>query len=97
MIENVENLFCPAMFDLGERAKVVILSVTEGEDKPLKAARPPSLRDFYSQMKSGSACSEFWGSAFYSECSMRLKPITSRRLPALPHAGPTFVISSNTA
>jgi hydrogenase nickel incorporation protein HypB len=36
MIENVGNLVCPAMFDLGERAKVVILSVAEGEDKPLK-------------------------------------------------------------
>ncbi len=36
MIENVGNLVCPALFDLGERAKVVILSVTEGEDKPLK-------------------------------------------------------------
>lgn len=35
-IENVGNLVCPAMWDLGERAKVVILSVTEGEDKPLK-------------------------------------------------------------
>jgi hydrogenase nickel incorporation protein HypB len=36
MIENVGNLVCPALFDLGERAKVVIFSVTEGEDKPLK-------------------------------------------------------------
>jgi hydrogenase nickel incorporation protein HypB len=36
LIENVGNLVCPAMFDLGEHAKVVILSVTEGEDKPLK-------------------------------------------------------------
>ncbi|MBN3871444.1 hydrogenase nickel incorporation protein HypB [Nostoc sp. JL33] len=36
MIENVGNLVCPALFDLGENAKVVILSVTEGEDKPLK-------------------------------------------------------------
>jgi hydrogenase nickel incorporation protein HypB len=35
-IENVGNLICPALFDLGERAKVVLLSVTEGEDKPLK-------------------------------------------------------------
>jgi hydrogenase nickel incorporation protein HypB len=35
-IENVGNLVCPAPFDLGERHKVVILSVTEGEDKPLK-------------------------------------------------------------
>ncbi|NQV44485.1 MAG: hydrogenase nickel incorporation protein HypB [Rhodospirillales bacterium] len=36
MIENVGNLVCPAAFDLGEAAKVVILSVTEGEDKPIK-------------------------------------------------------------
>jgi hydrogenase nickel incorporation protein HypB len=35
-IENVGNLVCPAAFDLGEAAKVVLLSVTEGEDKPLK-------------------------------------------------------------
>jgi len=36
LIENVGNLVCPADFDLGEAHKVVILSVTEGEDKPLK-------------------------------------------------------------
>jgi hydrogenase nickel incorporation protein HypB len=36
MIENVGNLVCPAGFDLGEAYKVVVLSVTEGEDKPLK-------------------------------------------------------------
>jgi hydrogenase nickel incorporation protein HypB len=36
MIENVGNLVCPALFDLGEKAKVLILSVTEGEDKPIK-------------------------------------------------------------
>jgi len=36
MVENVGNLVCPAAFDLGEAHKVVILSVTEGEDKPLK-------------------------------------------------------------
>lgn len=35
-IENVGNLVCPASFDLGEYAKIAILSVTEGEDKPLK-------------------------------------------------------------
>ncbi len=35
-VENVGNLVCPAAFDLGENHKVVILSVTEGEDKPLK-------------------------------------------------------------
>ncbi len=36
LIENIGNLVCPALFDLGERAKVAIFSVTEGEDKPLK-------------------------------------------------------------
>ena len=36
LIENVGNLVCPSAFDLGEQHKVVILSVTEGEDKPLK-------------------------------------------------------------
>jgi hydrogenase nickel incorporation protein HypB len=36
LVENVGNLVCPALFDLGERAKVVVMSITEGEDKPLK-------------------------------------------------------------
>jgi hydrogenase nickel incorporation protein HypB len=36
MIENVGNLVCPALFDLGEKKRVVIISVTEGQDKPLK-------------------------------------------------------------
>lgn len=36
MIENVGNLVCPSMFDLGEKKRVVIISVTEGEDKPQK-------------------------------------------------------------
>jgi hydrogenase nickel incorporation protein HypB len=35
-IENVGNLVCPSSYDLGEAAKIVLLSVTEGEDKPLK-------------------------------------------------------------
>jgi hydrogenase nickel incorporation protein HypB len=35
-VENVGNLVCPALFDLGETAKVVVISVTEGDDKPLK-------------------------------------------------------------
>jgi hydrogenase nickel incorporation protein HypB len=35
-IENVGNLVCPSLFELGERSRVVIISVTEGEDKPLK-------------------------------------------------------------
>jgi hydrogenase nickel incorporation protein HypB len=36
LIENVGNLVCPALFDLGEHCKIVIASVTEGDDKPLK-------------------------------------------------------------
>jgi hydrogenase nickel incorporation protein HypB len=36
LIENVGNLVCPALFDLGEHSKVVVISVTEGQDKPLK-------------------------------------------------------------
>jgi hydrogenase nickel incorporation protein HypB len=36
LIENVGNLVCPSSYDLGEESKVVLLSVTEGEDKPLK-------------------------------------------------------------
>jgi len=36
LIENVGNLVCPALFDLGEQARVVVISVTEGDDKPLK-------------------------------------------------------------
>jgi hydrogenase nickel incorporation protein HypB len=35
-VENVGNLVCPALFDLGERHRVVVMSVTEGEDKPVK-------------------------------------------------------------
>jgi hydrogenase nickel incorporation protein HypB len=35
-VENVGNLVCPSSYDLGEQAKIVLLSVTEGEDKPLK-------------------------------------------------------------
>ena len=35
-IENIGNLVCPASFDLGEACKIVVLSVTEGDDKPLK-------------------------------------------------------------
>lgn len=42
-VENVGNLVCPAIYDLGEAARVVVLSVTEGEDKPLKY--PVMFRD----------------------------------------------------
>ena len=43
IIENVGNLVCPASYDLGEAMRVVLISVTEGEDKPLKY--PPIFRD----------------------------------------------------
>src|SRR5215470_13365439 len=36
LVENVGNLVCPTSYDLGEEAKIVLLSVTEGDDKPLK-------------------------------------------------------------
>lgn len=45
MIENVGNLVCPALFDLGEAKKVVIISVTEGDDKPLKYPTMFSMSD----------------------------------------------------
>lgn len=45
MIENVGNLICPALFDLGESHKVLIISVTEGEDKPLKYPTMFSIAD----------------------------------------------------
>ena len=44
-VENVGNLVCPALFDLGETARVVVVSVTEGEDKPLKYAAMFSVAD----------------------------------------------------
>lgn len=44
-IENVGNLVCPAAFDLGETARIVMMSVTEGEDKPLKYPQMFSTAD----------------------------------------------------
>ncbi|WP_222263298.1 hydrogenase nickel incorporation protein HypB [Modestobacter marinus] len=44
-VENVGNLVCPALFDLGEAARVVVVSVTEGEDKPLKYPTMFALAD----------------------------------------------------
>jgi hydrogenase nickel incorporation protein HypB len=44
-VENVGNLVCPALFDLGEAARVVVVSVTEGEDKPLKYPQMFSVAD----------------------------------------------------
>src|SRR3954464_15539353 len=44
-VENVGNLVCPALFDLGEAARIVVVSVTEGEDKPLKYPHMFSVAD----------------------------------------------------
>jgi hydrogenase nickel incorporation protein HypB len=44
-VENVGNLVCPALFDLGEAARIVVVSVTEGEDKPLKYPQMFSVAD----------------------------------------------------
>jgi hydrogenase nickel incorporation protein HypB len=58
IIENVGNLVCPASYDLGEDLRVVLLSVTEGEDKPLKY--PPIFQSVavavISKMDLASAC-----------------------------------------
>ena len=58
IIENVGNLVCPASYDLGEDLRVVLLSVTEGEDKPLKY--PPMFQSagvaIISKMDLASAC-----------------------------------------
>lgn len=45
-IENVGNLVCPASWDLGEAAKIVLFSVTEGEDKPLKYPKAFQLAEY---------------------------------------------------
>ena len=53
IIENVGNLVCPALFDLGEHHKVVIMSTTEGEDKPLKYPTMFSVSDICIINKTG--------------------------------------------
>jgi hydrogenase nickel incorporation protein HypB len=58
IIENVGNLVCPASYDLGEDLRVVLLSVTEGEDKPLKY--PPMFQsagaEVISKLDLATAC-----------------------------------------
>ena len=56
LIENVGNLVCPTSYELGEEAKIVVLSVTEGEDKPLKypGHLPESAADDPEQDRSAS-------------------------------------------
>jgi hydrogenase nickel incorporation protein HypB len=58
-IENVGNLVCPAGFDLGEAHKVVMCSVTEGEDKPLKYPGLFAIADVLLITKK-STCSPIW-------------------------------------
>jgi hydrogenase nickel incorporation protein HypB len=64
MIENVGNLVCPALFDLGERARVVMLSVTEGDDKLLK----------YPHM---SAPPRWWSSTNQTYCSVSISALAA--------------------
>ena len=52
-IENVGNLVCPAAFDLGEARRVVVLSVTEGEDKPLKYPDMFATADLHAAQQGG--------------------------------------------
>jgi hydrogenase nickel incorporation protein HypB len=55
-IENVGNLVCPASYDLGESARMVLMSVTEGEDKPLKYPTIFNSADLAVITKNGPRC-----------------------------------------
>ena len=57
-MENVGNLVCPSSYDLGRMAKIVLLSVTEGEDKPLKYPGDfsPVVADDFDEDGSAAAC-----------------------------------------
>jgi hydrogenase nickel incorporation protein HypB len=68
-IENVGNLVCPAEFDVGENAKVMVASVTEGEDKPLKYPLMYSVCDLLLLNKIDLAAAvEFDRAAFLRNC-----------------------------
>ena len=84
-IENVGNLVCPAGFDLGEAAKVVLVSVTEGEDKPLKYPALFSSADVAVITK--------WDLAAACE----FDPATARRnIDAVRPGVPTLTVSAKT-
>jgi hydrogenase nickel incorporation protein HypB len=67
-VENVGNLVCPASYDLGEHLRVVLLSVTEGEDKPLKYPSIFNSADvaLVTKVDLAEACEFDWGAALAS-------------------------------
>ncbi len=74
LIENVGNLVCPAGFDLGEAAKVVLLSVTEGEDKPLKYPHMFRAASLLLLNKCDLLPYLEFDAAFAEECARRVNP-----------------------
>jgi hydrogenase nickel incorporation protein HypB len=85
IIENVGNLVCPASYDLGEDLRVVLLSVTEGEDKPLKY--PPMFQSaratIVSKIDLAQACE-------YN------RPVARAHLERLAPTAPIFELSAKT-
>ena len=73
-IENVGNLVCPALFDLGESARVVIMSVTEGADKPLKYPHMFRTADLVLLNKSDLLPHVDFDVAFFSEAVRTVNP-----------------------
>ena len=82
-IENVGNLVCPAAFDLGETSKVVILSVTEGDDKPLKYPDMFAAADLLLLNKTDLLPHVDFDPEWALECARRVNPdIVEMRLSA---------------
>lgn len=85
IIENVGNLVCPASYDLGEDLRVVLLSVTEGEDKPLKY--PPMFQSASAVVVSKSDLSEV--------CDYN-RETARTNFQRLAHRAPVFEVSAKT-
>lgn len=73
-VENVGNLVCPALFDLGENARVVIMSVTEGADKPLKYPHMFRTADLVLLTKIDLLPYVDFDVDFFVECARRARP-----------------------
>ena len=73
-IENVGNLVCPALFDLGETARVVIMSVTEGADKPLKYPHMFRTADLVLLTKIDLLPYVEFDVGYFTECARRARP-----------------------
>jgi hydrogenase nickel incorporation protein HypB len=85
-IENVGNLVCPALFDLGEAARVVIASVTEGEDKPLKYPHMFRAADLIVLNKMDLLPHVGFSVARFTECAHRVNP-RARLMPLSAQSG----------